>query len=277
MENEGQSARPIGHSIVQSFITISALALAAALPLSAQFNGHPPTQTQVDGHFLAPPPSVTSTTGHHLPGPLPSVTSIPNYGNRFKAGPNPYAHGSGRYGYGGGYAYAIPYYYPVDDSAYGYDYVGGGGPDLYSGPPPGAYDPTLHVVAEQPPSNPYTANIPDPQAYAEPQKPLPDDQPGDPTVLVFRNGKQQTVNSYAIMGDALYVFDQGRKKIELADLDIPATVKANDDRGVEFRLPPSKKKAAMTVTVPATPDTDTVPKNTANSTSAPSNMAAAMP
>ncbi len=70
-------------------------------------------------------------------------------------------------------------------------------------------------------------------------------------MLVFRNGKQQEVNSYAIMGDALYVFDQGRKKIALADLDIPATMKANDERGVEFRLPPAtKKKAAMTITVP---------------------------
>ncbi len=277
MKSEGQSVRPVWHSAIKSVIAISALAAAAALPLSAQFNGHPPTTTQVDGHFLAPAPSVTSITGHHLPGPLPSVTSIPNYGYRYKAGPNPYGYGSNHYGYGRGYAYAIPYYYPVDNSAYGYDYVGGGGPDLYSGPPPGAYDPTLHIVAEQPPSNPYIANIPDPETYSAPQRPLPDDQPGDPTVLVFRNGKQQEVNSYAIMGDALYVFDQGRKKIALADLDIPATVKANEDRGVEFSLPASKKKAAMTVTVPAAPDTETTPKNTANSTSMPSSMAAAMP
>ncbi len=58
-------------------------------------------------------------------------------------------------GYVGGWAYSIPYYYPVDNSAYGYDYVGAGGPDLYSGPPPGPYDPSLHIVAEQPPANPY--------------------------------------------------------------------------------------------------------------------------
>ena len=40
-------------------------------------------------------------------------------------------------------------------------------------------------------------------------------------MLVFRNGKQQEVTNYAIMGDSLYVFDQARKKIALADLDIP--------------------------------------------------------
>ncbi len=288
MQSGGQCVRPIvGSRWIKFLITVSTLAVAAASPASAQFSGHPPTTTQINGHFLAPAPSVTSITGHHLPVPLPSVTSIPNYGYRYKAGPNPYYSNGryGRYGYfGGGYAYAIPYYYPIDSSAYGYDYVGGGGPDLYSGPPPGAYDPTLHIVAEQPPANPYLGDIPDPQAYAPPPAKLPDDQPGDPTVLVFRNGHQQEVNSYAIMGDSLYVFDQGRKKIALADLDIPATVKANDDRGVEFRMPPeAKKKAASTMPVtPATPGatpnsapkSDSVPDNTA---SAPASVAAAMP
>ena len=30
------------------------------------------------------------------------------------------------------------------------------------------------------------------------------------------------------------------KKISLADLDVPATVKANDDRGMEFKVPAQK-------------------------------------
>ena len=102
-------------------------------------------------------------------------------------------------------------------------------------------------------------------------------KPGDPTVLVFRNGHQQEVTNYAIMGDSLYVFDQARKKIALADLDIPATVKANDDRGVEFNLPPSQKKSA-TVPQSTSPNSPPKPDSTPDTTTtAPPNVAAVMP
>ena len=60
----------------------------------------------------------------------------------------------------------------------------------------------------------------------------------------------EEVTNYAIMGDSLYVFDQGRKKIALADLDIPATVQANDDRGMEFKVPPSARTKATTTVPP---------------------------
>jgi hypothetical protein len=248
-----------------------------SLPAGAQVYLHPPTTTQINGHFLAPAPSVTSVGGRHMPPPAPSVTSIPNYG--FK--PNGAYH-NGRYGHGygyaGGWAYSIPYYYPADDSAYGYDYVGAGNPDLYSGPPVGQYDPSLHIVAEQPPVNPYTRNAPPPEAQVQPEpppRPLPDDKPGDPTVLVYRSGHHEEVNSYAIMGEDLYIFDQGRRKVALADLDIPATVKANDDRGVEFRLPDSAKKA-VTITAPpaAAPKSNAAPST---ATDNPPNVAAVMP
>jgi len=105
-------------------------------------------------------------------------------------------------------------------------------------------------------------------------------KPGDPTVLVFRNGKQQEVTNYAIMGDSLYVFDQARKKIALADLDIPATVKANDDRGVEFNLPPSAAKKAVTTTAPQSTSPNSPPKPDSTpdtTTTAPPNVAAVMP
>ena len=51
-----------------------------------------------------------------------------------------------------------PYYYiPIGGYGYGpdydYDYVGG--PDMYSGPPVGPNDPTLHIVVEQPPAQSY--------------------------------------------------------------------------------------------------------------------------
>jgi hypothetical protein len=64
-----------------------------------------------------------------------------------------------------------------------------------------------------------------------------DDMPAEPTILVFRDGHRQEIANYAIMGQTLYVFDGHKQKIGLGDLDIPSTVKANDDRGVDFRLP----------------------------------------
>jgi hypothetical protein len=270
--------RPIvGHPGRNLFIGVFAIAVIAALPAAAQVYMHPPTTTQVGGHFFAPAPSVTSVGGRHAPPPSPSVTSIPNYG--YNPGAGRYHNGRyGRYnnGYVGGWAYSIPYYYPADNSAYGYDYVGAGGPDLYSGPPPGPNDPSLHIIVEQPPALAVEPPLQQ-QAYAPPPKPLPDDKPGDPTELVFRNGHQEEVNSYAIMGDAIYVFDQGRKKIALTELDVPATIKANDDRGVQFRLPAADKQA-VTATPSAAPKS--APKQDAAPTSSsgnPPNVAAIMP
>jgi hypothetical protein len=60
----------------------------------------------------------------------------------------------------------------------------------------------------------------------------------EPTQLVFRDKRTQAVQNYAIVGQTFWVFSERRaRKIPLADLDIPATKKANDDRGVEFHLP----------------------------------------
>jgi hypothetical protein len=58
------------------------------------------------------------------------------------------------------------------------------------------------------------------------------------TVLVFRDQHQQEVQNYAIVGPTLWNFSsQHTQKIPLADLDLPATAKANDERGVDFRVP----------------------------------------
>ena len=61
----------------------------------------------------------------------------------------------------------------------------------------------------------------------------------EPTsVLIFRDGHQLEVQNYAIVGDVLYDLTPGHpRKIALASIDIPATVQANDDRGVTFRVP----------------------------------------
>ncbi|HUO24812.1 MAG TPA: hypothetical protein VMU61_04040 [Candidatus Aquilonibacter sp.] len=61
-----------------------------------------------------------------------------------------------------------------------------------------------------------------------------------PTVLVFQDQHKQEIQNYAIVGRTLWAFSPQRtQKIPLSDLDISATVKANDDRGVEFSVPGS--------------------------------------
>jgi len=58
------------------------------------------------------------------------------------------------------------------------------------------------------------------------------------TALVFRDQHIEEVRNYAIAGETLWVLNaQAAKKIPLAQLDLAATVKMNDDRGVDFQVP----------------------------------------
>jgi hypothetical protein len=58
------------------------------------------------------------------------------------------------------------------------------------------------------------------------------------TVLVFRDQRKLEIGNYAIVGQTLWNFaPQRAEKIPLSDLDLPATTKANDDRGLTFRVP----------------------------------------
>src|ERR1035438_2744754 len=58
------------------------------------------------------------------------------------------------------------------------------------------------------------------------------------TVLVFKDGHRSDVVNYAIVGDTLFDFAPGRtRKILLTDLDLTATQRANDDRGIDFEIP----------------------------------------
>jgi hypothetical protein len=59
-----------------------------------------------------------------------------------------------------------------------------------------------------------------------------------PTELIFRDKHTEQVQNYAIVGQTFWILGEQRaRKIPLAQLDIPATKKANDDRGVDFQLP----------------------------------------
>lgn len=66
------------------------------------------------------------------------------------------------------------------------------------------------------------------------------DPPQPSTFLVFKDGHQLEVANYAIVSQTLYDLTPGHpRKIALVDLDLPATEKQNDDRGVTFQLPPT--------------------------------------
>jgi len=64
-----------------------------------------------------------------------------------------------------------------------------------------------------------------------------------PAVLVFRDGRKEEVSSYTIMSGTIYsnadywTSGSWTKKIQIADLDVPATLKLNQERGVHFMLP----------------------------------------
>lgn len=66
-----------------------------------------------------------------------------------------------------------------------------------------------------------------------------------PAILVFRDGHTEEVSSYSIIGEAIYTkadyWSTGKwtRTIQLADLNIPATIEQNRTRGVDFGLPSS--------------------------------------
>lgn len=83
--------------------------------------------------------------------------------------------------------------------------------------------------------------------YAPPAPPTPSEAPtarpatpSQPTTLIFRNGQSQQVQNYAIAGQTLWIFGEQRAwRHPLLDLDIVATQKANEEQGIEFRVPRS--------------------------------------
>jgi hypothetical protein len=88
----------------------------------------------------------------------------------------------------------------------------------------------------------------DQDLYAQqvPARPAMHESDGAPvlpdTVLVFRDQHKQEIRNYAIVGQTLWTFaPQRTEKIPLSDLDLTATTKANDDRGLTFRVPASSQ------------------------------------
>ena len=88
------------------------------------------------------------------------------------------------------------------------------------------------------PSAPQTASASSQAANQSPPK-LPS------AVIVFRDGHQEEVAKYTIQGNVVYAnadyWSTGTwtRKIPLSDLDVPATLKLNQERGTKFTLPSS--------------------------------------
>jgi hypothetical protein len=106
-------------------------------------------------------------------------------------------------------------------------------------------------VASQPVTTESTTAVPTrpgfvelPQAAA-PATPLP------PAVIVYRDGHTEEVAKYMIQGTDLYTssdyYSTGAwtRKIPLSQLDIPASLRLNKERGTKFNLPSSPNEVVI--------------------------------
>lgn len=232
------------HMSVHRSIPLSvALFGLLALPLVLVSNSH----AQINGV----PSSVTSPGfgGRPVNGTPPSVSSVgprgftPNTnsrvtfstGNRTTMGDgHHHHHRSGQYAPSVFYAVPVPYSVDAgdaeDNTQEDDDANYQGGPTIFDRRGSGAdsYVPPVKNIRR--PQATETADA-DPPAPATPQ---------EPTRLVFKDGHQLEVGNYAIVGDTLFDLTPGHvRKVALADLDLDATRKQNDDHGVTFQIPPS--------------------------------------
>ena len=227
---------------VLALVTVFSSVLASL----GQFNGNPRTSGDTALHGI--PPSVTSFgfgghPGFH--GVPPSVTSL-GFGNapaqrglgfhhehfngrrHRRAVVSPFL-GGYYLPYGYDYGYDDPGYYAADpgvDDSMEQNYRSG----------PTIFDRNGAGRAPEPLPDDYRTELNLAPAASAPVR----DQPE--TVLVFKDGHAQEVKNYAIVGVTLYDLSEGRtRKVQLAELDLQATVKQNDDRGVSFQLPAGTK------------------------------------
>jgi hypothetical protein len=241
--------RATGAGFALLLFTVGFLALMLTSIAGAQVNGMPASVTspgfggrQVNGV----PPSVTSLgpRGYTPFVPTCCFTGTSLGSPHFVANPNSalnfhHHHHNGSLPWGGA-AYAVPYYGYYDS---GEEVADNPPDDQYNGGPT-VFDRRGPGIAPSQPSAPYPSRSrsdnmpPEPASDAAAQSdaaPAPD-QPQ--TVLVFKDGHQLEVANYAIVGSTLYDLTGGRRqKIALADLDLTATAKLNDDRGIDFQVP----------------------------------------
>jgi len=177
-------------------------------------------------------------------GPYPG--RFPYYPGRYPYYPGRYPWWGYRSGYGygwWGYPWAWGWYGGIGLSGYDYSYTTQSYPAYVDAPPD---NPTAYVAYDQQQEinrlNDEVARLrADQQSGAAgtsvPQPPRRSEIRAE-TVLVFRDKHTEEIENYAIVGKTLWVFTEQRaRKSPIAELNVPATTKANEDRGIEFRLP----------------------------------------
>ena len=242
-----------------------------AISAGAQANGVPPSVTSFgfggQPGFHGTPPSVTSL------GPQGATPQHPVRSHPFpqQGGMHPGRQGQGHQGHhhegqDNTYPYYVPYYVPY----YPMDYTGPvaddasaeqqdvpdqyeGGPTIFDRRGSGAragndYAPERAPAAvPRPTAPPAPTSKPVDAVAADAKDNYPLSSPPNPaeppiavssTILIFKDGHKQQIGNYAIVGANLYDLTPGRRqKVALADLDLDATQKVNDDQGNDFKLP----------------------------------------
>jgi hypothetical protein len=75
--------------------------------------------------------------------------------------------------------------------------------------------------------------------------------PLPPAVLVFRDGHEEEIRKYLIAGATIYISSDywtsgsWTQRVQIADLDVPATLKLNQERGAKFALPPGPNEVMI--------------------------------
>jgi hypothetical protein len=88
-------------------------------------------------------------------------------------------------------------------------------------------------------------SVPGQKSAVQPPRDLP------PAVLVFHDGRKEEVSEYTIMSGTIYskadywTTGSWTRKIQIADLDVPATLKLNQERGANFSLPASANEVVI--------------------------------
>ena len=223
----------VQRSIVLAAFLLSLLAALFCAAAQAQINGAPSSVTSpgFGGHAANAPAASVTSLGPHGYAPNSPAASNQNAEHRHHGGDN-----SGAPVF---YAFPVPYA-PYDDGSTQNnssdqadaqaqdDAEHQGGPTIFDRRGSGA-------DSYVPPVN----DVPRPHAPAL-AGPGPDATPAPATVLVFKDGHTVEVGNYAIVGSTLFDLTPGHsRRVPLVDLNLDATRKQNDDRGVVFDLPPS--------------------------------------
>lgn len=100
---------------------------------------------------------------------------------------------------------------------------------MYAEPQPAQGMPATNYPTRAPgidSSRPYPQRAPA-TAVPEPDRPA--------TLLVYRDGRTSEIRNYAVVGQTLWIFSEERaEKVALSLLDLDATRKANEERGLDF-------------------------------------------